>query len=566
MRYGGNTSCVEVRADDGTVLVLDCGSGARELGLSVLGDDAPPAGAPKAVLIGHTHWDHIHGLPFFSPLFAPGEWSIYGPRGLGQSLVDTLSGQMQYTYSPVTLDDLVADVVYHDLVEGEFSIGDVRIRTQYLNHPALTLGYRIEVDGRSLVYAVDHEPFDPALGVGGDFSTSVPDSRHVDFLSGADVVIHDSQYLASEYVQKVGWGHSTVEYAVDAGVAAGCEQLVLTHHDPSRSDDAVDELLAMARRRAEHAGHGGVIHAGVERWSIDLTSRRGSALASSTSTPAILEDAMKHLADDVLLAIGDPIVRSTVMTAIEAEDLTVHADLVTDEILDGRTVVFAESGEDVEALASVLEHCGPETAVLGLTRTMPAPATSVVDWIVWPSTVAHVRTKLRAALLRRACKWQAAPLPADEESRLAALRDLDVLDTGAEERFDRFTAEACEVLGVPIALVSLVDEDRQWFKSKAGIDVEETPRDLAVCAHAILGPRVFLVPDLMDDDRFADNPIVVGDPRLRSYAGVPLELSDGSRVGTFCVLDHRPRDFSDEQIVELQRLAAGVLEELESRG
>lgn len=563
MRYGGNTSCVEVRADDGTVLVIDCGSGARELGVSLLGDAAPPVGAPRAVLIGHTHWDHIHGLPFFSPLFAPGEWSIYGPRGLGQSLLDTLSGQMQYTYSPVTLDDLVADVVYHDLVEGEFSIGDIRIRTQYLNHPALTLGYRIEVDGRSVVYSVDHEPFDPALGVGGDLSTSLSDSRHVDFLAGADVVIHDTQYLASEYPEKVGWGHSTVDYTVDVGVAAGCEHLVLTHHDPSRSDDDVDELLAGARTRADRAGHAGVVHAAAEGWEIDLPSRRGSALAPPTSGTALLEDAMKHLADDVLLAIGDPVVRSTVMAAIEAEDLSVHADLVTDEVLDGRTIVFAESGEDIEALAAVLDRCGPETAVLGLTRTMPAPASRVVDWIVWPSTVAHVRTKLRAALLRRACRWEAAPVPADEQSRLAALRDLGVLDTGPEDRFDRFTDEACEALGVPIALVSLVDEDRQWFKSRVGLDVDETPRDQAVCAHAILGPRVFLVPDLMEDDRFADNPIVVGDPRLRSYAGVPLELRDGSRVGTFCVLDHRPRDFSDEQIVELQRLAAGVLEELE---
>lgn len=570
VRYGGNTSCVEVRTDDGTLLVLDCGSGARVLGEALLDGRPPAPGAPRAVLIGHTHWDHIHGLPFFSPMFAPGDWSIYGPKGLGQSLLDTLSGQMQYTYFPVTLEDLVAEVAYHDLVEGEFTIGDVRIRTQYLNHPALTLGYRIDADGWSVAYATDHEPFDAVLGAGGDLSSSVLDARHIEFLAGADVIIHDAQYFASEYPAKVGWGHSTVEYAVDVGVAAGCGQLVLTHHDPGHDDDTVDAGLARARARAEQAGFAGTVHAAAEGWQIDLPVRTPStaAVASTGGTrsahSALLHEDEEHLADDALLAVDDPTIRSTVATAVTAEALALRDALAPDEVLDERTVVFAESGDDPDGLARVLEHCGPDTAVLGLTRRLPAPGARVVDWIVCPSSVAHVRTKLRAALLRRACRWQAPPLPDDEDDRLAALRALHVLDTDPEERFDRFTAEARDKLGVPIALVSFVDSERQWFKSKVGTDLTETPRDMSICAHAILGPSVFVVPDLLADDRFADNPGVAGPARLRSYAGVPLELGDGSRVGTFCVLDHRPREFDEDQLADLQRLAAGVVRELET--
>ena len=160
VRYGGNTSCVEVRTDGGTLLVLDCGTGARGLGLRLL-EEAASAGPPPAgsILIGHTHWDHIHGLPFFAPLFVPGSrWDVFGPRGLGRTLDNVLAGQMEYQYFPIGLDEVNAEVHYHDLVEGVFEFGDATIRTQYLNHPALTLGFRIEADGATVVYASDHEP------------------------------------------------------------------------------------------------------------------------------------------------------------------------------------------------------------------------------------------------------------------------------------------------------------------------------------------------------------------------------------------------------------------------
>jgi GAF domain-containing protein len=181
---------------------------------------------------------------------------------------------------------------------------------------------------------------------------------------------------------------------------------------------------------------------------------------------------------------------------------------------------------------------------------------------VWPATVGHVRTKLRAAVLRRACRWQCAPLPHDEQERLEALRALSLLDTPPEERFDRWTREACQALDVPVALVTLVDADRQWFKSKQGIPLLETPRDESLCAHAILEPDLLLVPDLLADDRFAENPCTRPPYSIRFYAGVPLVLWDGSRIGTFCIADQRPRQLDADQLALLRHLAEQVQREL----
>src|SRR5713226_7505898 len=144
VRYGGNTSCVEVRSSNGTLVVLDCGTGAHDLGQALLAEGPPAHGH---LLITHTHWDHIQGIPFFAPLFVRGtEWDVYAPRGFGQSLDETLAGEMQYTYFPVTLDAMGATIRFHELVEGVFAIDDIRVTARYLNHPALTLGYRLEAD------------------------------------------------------------------------------------------------------------------------------------------------------------------------------------------------------------------------------------------------------------------------------------------------------------------------------------------------------------------------------------------------------------------------------------
>ena len=156
------------------------------------------------------------------------------------------------------------------------------------------------------------------------------------------------------------------------------------------------------------------------------------------------------------------------------------------------------------------------------------------------------------------------PIPLDEENRLAALHGLNILDTPSEERFDRLTRLAQRMLRMPIALVSLIDSNRQWFKSCQGLDARETPRSIAFCGHAILDDNIFIVPDARMDSRFSDNPLVSDAPHIRFYAGQPLKSKNGFRVGTLCVIDSVPRDLTQIEIDSLRDLAALVEEELNS--
>lgn len=157
---------------------------------------------------------------------------------------------------------------------------------------------------------------------------------------------------------------------------------------------------------------------------------------------------------------------------------------------------------------------------------------------------------------------QSAPLPADEETRLQALRALMVLDTPPEERFDRVVRFAAEQLDMPMALVTLVDGDRQWFKSRIGLHVAQTSRDVAFCAHAILQAQTFVVEDAQRDERFADNPLVTGEPHIRFYAGAPLSAPSGERIGTLCVLDRKPRSLDALELAVLEALRTLVNEAL----
>lgn len=572
VRYGGNTSCVSVRTDGGTLLVLDCGTGIHELGQVLVRDGEPVDGH---LLIGHTHWDHIQGLPFFAPLFdGRNTWNVYGPRGLDSSIDHTLAGQMQYTYFPVQLLDFQASIAYHDLVEGQFQIDDVTITTRYLHHPALTLGYKIEVDGATFVYATDHEPSAVADASGVLRGLDREDALHIGFARGADLLVHDAQYVEEEYPAKVGWGHSTIEYAVDVAVAADVARLALFHHDPTRTDDAVDDLVERARARATTVGFPGEVFAAAEGMTIGLRSdddaRAPQIIETATWAPALGE-----IDRSVAIAVIDRNIEASLLEAAAAEGFEAVVFRSLDEVLahvaaHDTPIVVLEADDDrsLDELAAdaraVVAAAREGATVAYVTRDAPPDneiRSEIVDWLVWPASQSHLRTKLRAWLLRRACRWRAASLPANEAERLAALWNLGILDTEPEARFDRYTEVACSTFDVPIALVSLVDADRQWFKSHHGIDITETHRDLSMCAHAILEDDVFVITDALRDERFADNPYVARGPRLRFYAGVPL-TADDQTVGTLCIMDHRPRLLNEPQLERLRELGRMVEAEL----
>jgi ribonuclease BN (tRNA processing enzyme) len=574
LRYGGNTSCIEVRSKSGTLAILDMGTGAAALGRELMARGEPLSGH---ILISHTHWDHIQGIPFFAPLFVPGfEWDIYAPRGIGQSLRQTLAGQMQSTYFPVAIEQLGATIRYHELVEGRLRIGDFDVTTRYLNHPTLTLGYRLEADDVSFVYACDHEPHSHGLatGVGDIFGE---DRRHAEFLSGADLVVHDAQYLASEYAHKIGWGHSTVEYAVALARLAKTEQLVLTHHDPIRNDAAIDAIVDTLRSESLRRP-GPRILAAAEGNEIDLSPRTFVAaakprfLAEEPLAPALV-------GRSALVAMAKPSRIGELCDFLRADEVHVHRCSIEDaprlaEREGPMLVLLEDTGDDrvAEACHAIRRlRGGDELPVVLVTsrehRASEHGATTVddafTDILRQPYSPIYARARIRAWHMRVACRWVRPSEPNDEDRRLAATRALGLWQTAPEERFDRITRVAAAALDVPIVLVALMDRDREWFKSSFGLEIREVLRDDSFCGHAIFQREPLVVSDALLDERFADNPYVTGPPGVRFYAGYPLILGNGSCVGTLAILDTKPRYFENGGLSVLHDLAQLVIGELE---
>ena len=256
VRYGGNTSCIELRAD-GQVIILDCGTGIRGLGDELIREfQEQPLNL--TLLITHSHWDHVQGFPFFQPAYeARNQIRVFGFEGAREGLAGIFSGQMESPYFPIGLGQLPGHLVFEELKQMEFDVGSVHVRAAFVNHPGICVGYRVDVGGRSVVYVPDHEPFlrkvaatlrpeGPPVDI-ADFARR-EDERFVEFIRGADILILDAQYNEDEYQHHVGWGHCCVDDAIDLAVRGGVGQLFLFHHDPAHTDEQLDEMLAKARQ------------------------------------------------------------------------------------------------------------------------------------------------------------------------------------------------------------------------------------------------------------------------------------------------------------------------------
>jgi len=266
-RYGGNTACISLTGSDGRLVILDAGSGLRPLGHDLMQDRKGTLRAD--ILLSHTHWDHIQGLPFFKPLSAGGNsFCVYGAAQEGVSLREILKRQMDPMVFPVPLSALAASLQVTEITEGEFVLSAFRVSAFRLRHPGTTLGYRLapEDGGRDVAYVTDNE-----LGPGGNYPVGTNwRARLVSFLAETDTLIHDAMYADQIIQARRGWGHSTPNQAVDLAVEAKCRRLILFHHEPEHGDDAIDRLLDETRAYAQGVAPGLVVDAAAEGMELSL--------------------------------------------------------------------------------------------------------------------------------------------------------------------------------------------------------------------------------------------------------------------------------------------------------
>ncbi|HVW85748.1 MAG TPA: response regulator [Bryobacteraceae bacterium] len=417
-RFGGNTSCVEVVTAAGKRVIFDCGTGARPLGAWLMANAPKPIEA--TILLSHTHWDHIQGFPFFAPVFVPGNrFTVCGPKGAGRSLPEVLAGQMEYTYFPVELGQLGSQIEYRDLDEGVHEINGVRIAAQFLNHPAIALGYRIEADGASLLYLCDHEPYWEGLwrsdAEPGRIESILHDGdrRHAAFMHDADVVIHDCQYTPEEYPSRKNWGHSTLSYVTKIAAAANVKRLFLTHHDPAHDDGFLARMEARAREIAASAGspmriscaaegHAETIDGTATTYTREISSPAAGASADGSLAILVVDDdeSSRFLAQKILTRAGHHVT----MAAGGAEGIALaeanRPDLVLLDLVmpdpNGYAVLGAlRSREETRSLPVIVltaeddEYSARQCFELGAT-----------DFLSKPFTPPQLNARVRACLAR----------------------------------------------------------------------------------------------------------------------------------------------------------------------
>jgi phosphoribosyl 1,2-cyclic phosphodiesterase len=274
-RYGGNTSCVALEAPGHDPVIFDLGTGVREYGDVVtehfraeLEGNALVSPYRASVLLTHLHWDHIIGFPFFTPVFRPDAViDVYGPRQDGGTLREVFTGVMSPPYFPITPADLGGSVTFHDVGVDDFAINGAKVRSRWVRHTDPTLGHRIDLEGVSAAYISDHGP-----GCNPDDADDHIPQSVLELCDGVDVLMHDAQHTSTEYETKRHFGHSTIEYAVHVAREAGVRHLVLFHHCPSHSDDAIDEILMHARELAS-AAPGLEVSAAAEGLMLQVESR-----------------------------------------------------------------------------------------------------------------------------------------------------------------------------------------------------------------------------------------------------------------------------------------------------
>ncbi len=242
-RYGGNTSCVAVESSGHDPIILDMGTGLR-----YFGETQPLDGSFNGTaLVTHLHWDHVQGLPFFVPMLKGGHLEIQAPaQDNGLSLFESFDLCIRPPFFPVPMDAFPGTITFRERNDESFMVGDAKVMARSIPHVGPTNGYRIEWDGATIAYISDHQQ--PSDG-----SSSIAPGA-LELCDGADLVIHDAQYTVPEFAMKSTWGHCTVEYAVMVAKEAGAKAVALFHHDPTRNDEALDDLSACARDFADHAG------------------------------------------------------------------------------------------------------------------------------------------------------------------------------------------------------------------------------------------------------------------------------------------------------------------------